>query len=158
MESLIEEFVKIRSGYGDGYGYGDGSGYGYGDGSGIISVNNKKVYKIDGLQTIITSVRDNVAKGYILQSDLTLTPCFIVKEDDKFAHGSTLHEAFASLQEKLYNDSSEEERISKFKEHFIDFDKAYPVTELFIMFLQAAARQDGNHSQRIMKSTLRTML
>jgi len=182
MESLIEEFVKTKRGYGfgsgsgsgsdngsgsgsgsadgsddgsgygsgsadgsgsgsaDGFGsgygfcsgFGSGSGYGSGDGDGIVSINNKKVYKIDGVQTIITSIRENVAKGYILQSDLTLTPSFIVREDNKFAHGATLHEAFASLQEKLYDDSSEEERIDKFKEHFSDFDKAYPASELFI--------------------------
>ena len=73
-----------------------------------------------------------MAKGYILQGDLTLTPCFMVKDGNQFAHGSTLHEAFESLQEKLYDDSSEEDRINKFKEHFPDFDKAYPVSDLFI--------------------------
>ena len=150
MEVLIEEFLKTKhgsgygygDGYGSGYGSGDGSGSGYEDGSGygddsgdgdvIVSINGKKVYKIDGVQTIITSVRNDIAKGYILQSDFTLTTCFIVKENDKFSHGSTLHEAFESLQEKIYDDSSEEERINKFKEHFPDFNKVYPVSDLFV--------------------------
>ena len=62
---------------------------------------------VDGVQTIIKSVHDNIARGFILQNDLTLKPCYIVKEQNKFAHGSTLHEAFNALQEKLYDDSTE---------------------------------------------------
>lgn len=123
----IDIFIKIDgSGYSDGY----GSGSGYGDG--ISFINDKKVYKIDGVSTIISHLHNNVAKGYILNSDLTLSPCFIVKENNKFAHGRTLHEAFEYLHEKLYDDSSEEERILKFKEHFLDFNKKYPVRELFV--------------------------
>ena len=34
-----------------------------------------------------------------------------------------MHEAFASLQEKLYDDSTEEERLEAFKKHFQDFTK-----------------------------------
>ena len=124
------------NGYGYGDGYGDGTGYcdgdGNGNGDGIKSFNGKKVYIIDGVQTIIKSVRGNVAKGFILQDDLTLKPCFIVKENNLFAHGNTLHDAFTALQEKLYDESTEEERISKFKEHFNDFSKKYPASDLFV--------------------------
>ena len=132
------------SGYGDGYGDGSGSGsgsgsgygYGYGDGSGygdgVKTFCGKNVYLIDDVQTIIESVRGNVAKGYILQNDLTLIPCCVVKENNMFSHGSTLHEAFEALQEKLYDDSTEEERIRKFREHFPDFSKKYPARELFV--------------------------
>lgn len=122
------------SGYGDGYGdgYGFGYGSGYGDGSGIKSINGNNVYRIDGVPTIIVSVRNNAAKGFILQTDLSLIPCFIVKENNSFAHGNTLREAFESLQEKLYDDSTEEERIERFKEHFVDFSKKYEANELFI--------------------------
>ena len=117
------------SGYGSGYGDGDGSGYGsgYGDGDG-----GKNVYLIDGVLTIIESVRGNIAKGHILQNDLSLTPCCIVKENGKFAHGSTIRGAFEALQEKLYDDSTEEERLQKFREHFPDFSKEYPAKELFV--------------------------
>lgn len=130
----IEEFLNVGSGYGDGsgYGYGDGSGSGYGSGSGVKTFCGKNVYPIDGVQTIIESVRGNIAKGHILQNDFSLTPCFVVKENGKFAHGKTLHEAFESLQEKLYDDSTEEERIRKFREHFTDFSKKYPARELFV--------------------------
>ena len=121
------------SGYGDGYGNGNGYGYGdgYGNGNGIKSFCGKEVYLIDDMQTIIESVRGNIAKGYILQSDLTLTPCHVVKENGKFAHGGTLREAFEALQEKLYDDSTEEERLQKFREHFPDFSAKYPARELF---------------------------
>ena len=87
---------------------------------------------VDNIPTIITNVKGNIAKGFILHSDLSLTPCFIVKENNQFSHGNTLHEAFESLQEKLYDDSTEEERILKFKEHFSDFSKKYSAKDLFI--------------------------
>ena len=130
-------------GYGDGYGYGDGdgngygygngngSGYGYGNGDGIKEMNGDKVYVIDDVQTIIKSVHDNIAQGFILNNDLTLQPCYIVKEQNKFAHGDTLHDAFTSLQEKLYDDSTEEERIEAFREKFPDYDTPYPNRDLF---------------------------
>ena len=160
MEDRIKQFLNIGSGYGDGYGsgfgdgsgygYGDGSGYGsgdgdgygdgsgdgygdgYGDGSGVKSINGNPIYVVDNIPTIITNVKGNIAKGFILHSDLSLTPCFIVKENNQFSHGNTLHEAFESLQEKLYDDSTEEERILKFKEHFSDFSKKYSAKDLFI--------------------------
>ena len=118
------------SGYGCGYGSGDGCGYGYG--SGVKSINGNPIYVVDNIPTIITNVKGNIAKGFILHSDLSLTPCFIVKENNQFSHGNTLHEAFESLQEKLYDDSTEEERILKFKEHFSDFSKKYSAKDLFI--------------------------
>ena len=120
-------------GYGDGYGYGSGYGYGYGDGSGdgIKTFNGDKAYIIDDIPTIIKHVHDNVAKGYILNDDFTLTETFVAKRNGKFAHGETLHEAFASLQEKLYDDSTEEERLEAFKKHFQDFTKKVSAKELF---------------------------
>ena len=127
------------SGSGSGYGYGDGSGsgsgsgsgYGYGYGDGIKTFNGDKVYIIDDIPTIIKHIHDNVAKGYILNDDFTLTKTFVAKENGKFAHGETLHDAFASLQEKLYDDSTEEERIEAFKKHFPDFTKKVSAKELF---------------------------
>ena len=124
-------------GYGDGYGSGDGDGYGYGDGSGdgygygIKNLNGDKVYVIDDVPTIIKSVRDNIAQGFILNRDLTLRPCYIVKEQNHFAHGDTLHDAFTSLQEKLYDDSTEEERIEAFRKKFPAYDTPYPNRDLF---------------------------
>ena len=102
-------------GCGDGSGCGCGCGDGYGYGYGIKGLNGDKVYVIDDVQTIIKSVHDNIAQGFILNNDLTLQPCYIVKEQNKFAHGNTLHDAFMSLQEKLYDGSTEEERIEAFR-------------------------------------------
>ena len=119
-------------GCGSGSGSGSGSGDGCGDGCGVKSINGNSIYVVDNISTIITNVKGNIAKGFIFHSDLSLTPCFIVKENNQFSHGNTLHEAFESLQEKLYDDSTEEERILKFKEHFSDFSKKYSAKDLFI--------------------------
>ena len=140
----VETFLQINSGYGYGYDYGsgygdgDGDGDGYGDGngdgdgygSGIKSFCNNPIYLIDGIQTILSSIKGNIAKGFILQSDLTLKPCFVVKGKDLFAHGDTLKEALSALKEKMFNTMSVEDRIVKFKEHF-DFTKKYVGTEFF---------------------------
>ncbi len=142
----IEEFVRVESGsgYGSGYGEGSGSGSGYGEGSGdgsgdgygsgygIKSISGNNVYKIDGVDTVIYSVHGNIARGAILQSDLTLTPCYIAKEGRNFAHGDTARDAFNALQEKLYDDRTESERIAAFREHFPDADRRYPASELFV--------------------------
>ena len=118
-------------GYGSGSGSGDGYGYGSGSGSGIKVFNGDNVYLVDNILTIFISIRGNVAKGYILQSDLQLKPCFIVKENNKFAHGDTIRDAFNSLQEKLYDDSTEEERIEAFKKKFPEYDVKYDNGDLF---------------------------
>ncbi len=117
--------------YCDGYGSGDGVGIGCGVGKGVKELNGDNVYLIDGIQTIIKSVHGNIAQGFILNSDLTLQPCYIVKENNKFAHGDTLHDAFTSLQEKLYDDSTEEERIEAFIKKFPNYDTPYPNRDLF---------------------------
>ena len=106
------------SGYGFGSGYGSGSGYGFGAASGVDSFNGNSVHEIDGVQTLIDHVHGNVAKGSILNSDLTLTPCFIVKQDNQFAHGKTLGEARDALLEKLFADMPEEERLRAFSDFF----------------------------------------
>ena len=100
-------------------------------GFGIKVINGYVVYRIDDIPTIITSVRGNVAQGFIVQSDLQLKPCYVVKENNKFAHGETLHDAFNSLQEKLFDDSSEEERLDAFKKKFPEYDVKYDNRDLF---------------------------
>ena len=117
-------------GYGLGHGDGSGSGYGFGYGDGIASYNDEAVYAIDRVPTVIRQVRDNIAKGAILNFDLTLTPCYIVKEGNTFAHGETLHEAMAALREKLFEDMPEEERIAAFVEEHKAGVK-YPVSDLY---------------------------
>lgn len=118
------------SGDGSGYGSGDGSGYGSGFGKDIKIFNGDKVYLVDNTQTIIRQVRDNVAKGAILNFDLTLTPCYVVKEGNTFAHGETLHKTMEALRDKLFKDMPEEDRIAAFvKEHKAGVK--YPVSDLY---------------------------
>ena len=121
LETRIKAFLNVSS----------GDGYGSGSGDGIKDLNGDKVYVIDDVPTIIKSVHDNIAQGFILNNDLTLQPCYIVKEQNKFAHGDTLHDAFMSLQEKLYDGSTEEERIEAFRKKFPDYDTPYPNRDLF---------------------------
>ena len=93
--------------------------------------NGDSVYMIDDVPTIIKAIHGNIAKGFILNNDFTLEETFAVKGNNQFAHGKTLHEAVMSLQEKLYDDSTEEERIEAFKAHFKDFSQTYSAKELF---------------------------
>ena len=116
------------SGDGDGSGYGDGYGYGYG--YGIKSINGMAVYKIDNVETVIYSIFGNYAKGAILCSDLTLSPCYIAKQDGFYAHGNTIREAREALEIKLYEYMPQEERIEAFVNAH-DLDKSYPTMEFF---------------------------
>lgn len=110
--------------------YCTGSGTGYGDG--IKEINGKEIYMVDDIPTIFKSIRNNIAKGFIVKNDLQFEPCYIVKENNQFAHGSTLKDAFMSLHEKLYDDSTEEERIEAFMKQFPEYDVKYDNMDLFV--------------------------
>ena len=120
------------SGDGSGYGSGDGSGYGYGYGSGdgLLSFNNTKIYTIDSVATIITHVKNNIAKGFILNKDFTKDECYIAKGHNYFAHGKTIEEAIKNLQDKIFDDLEPEEKIEEFKKEFKK-DKKYKGTEFY---------------------------
>ena len=120
MEDVkLREFLNISSGYGDGYG------------SGLKTIAGKAINIVDDMQTIIESVRGNIARGFIVRSDLSLLPCFIVKQNDKFAHGEDLHTAMQALQSKLFEGMSAEERIEEFCKTFA-WGAKYPNEEFFI--------------------------
>ena len=138
MESIkhflsIDSEIKRGYGYGFGDGSGDGSGYGYGSGDGdeMYSINGDKVYIIDDVQTILRTIHGNFASGFILNSDLTLTPTFVCKGNNLFAHGDTIHTANQALRDKIMDTMSEDDRIILFKKEFPYFDKAYPNKDLF---------------------------
>lgn len=120
-------------GYGFYEGHGDGSGdsHGYWDSTGIVAINKQKVYVINNTLTLINSIHGNFAKGSILASDLSLTPCYIAKVGDFFAHGDTLRNAFADATAKYEQSLSTEERISIFNMQYSDRDKPIPAIELF---------------------------
>ena len=123
LDDRIKTFLLVSSG--SGYGYGSGDGSGSSDGSGIKSFNGEPVYRIDGVTTLIRSVRGFAAHGAILNGDLTLTLCYIVKQDNIFAHGETLRGAMEALRDKLFEDMPEEERIDAFLRE-TDREKTYP--------------------------------
>ena len=127
MESLDD---KIRKFIEPGSGYGDGSGYGYGYGYGVSIFNCQLVHPIDGVATLIKAVFGNFAKGFILKSDLTLEPCYIAKNGGYFAHGATLAEAVRALNDKLFEDMDEDERIAAFWECHENGVK-YPAMDLY---------------------------
>ena len=116
---------NCNSGFSDGigYGYGTGSGgcpeqghgCGFGCGSGgdktdedennklckdIKSLNGNIVDYIDSIPTIITQVYGNFAYGYIVEKDLTLSPCFIAKVGNSLSHGDTLKKAVIDARDK----------------------------------------------------------
>ena len=118
LEDKIKKFLEI------------GDGYGYGSGYGLKEYEGRKIWRVDGVPTLIYSVHGNYAKGAILQSDLTLTPCFIAKVDNSFAHGNTLREAMNDATAKAMQNMPLEKRIERFvAEH--DKDKKYPTKDLF---------------------------
>ncbi len=116
-------------GYGDGYGYGCGDGYG--DGDGLESFGSHKVYVVDDVQTLIYSVRGNVAKAAIIGSDLTLKPCYVAKVGTFFAHGNNIREAVNAATDKAMQNMSIEERVAMFKKEFPDNAAKYPATKFF---------------------------
>ena len=149
MSSLninVKPAKMYGTGYGSGDGSGDGSGYGFGDGSGggsgsgsgsgggydIKKYNGAAVYEIDGVSTIIKTVKGNIAKGFILNGDLTLTPCYIAKGHGKFAHGETMKQAVEDLQNKIFADMDTDEVIKLFLQEFSDLDKKYPARAFWV--------------------------
>ena len=78
---------------------------------------------IDHVQTIITHICNNIAKGFILNNDLTLEQCFIAKGHNLFAHGKTIKEATRALEEKIFEDLDTEKAIEEFIKKFNNIDK-----------------------------------
>ena len=117
----VKEFLKI----GSGYGYGFGSGSGSGDGDGLLTYNSSKVYLIDGIQTIIHSVKNNVAKCSIVNSDLTTTKCYVAKIGNLFAHGETIQKAIVDATRKHIDNLPVEQKIDSFLKLFNTTDR-YP--------------------------------
>lgn len=130
---------SFGSGYGDSFGNVDGSGCGYGAGRGngdgcgggcdggygIKTFQGAQVYLIDGISTIISSIKGDLARGAILRDDLTLKPCWIAKRGDFFAHGDTTHSAFAAAEAKYRQHLPIEDRIKAFVAAHPDPDAAY---------------------------------
>ena len=117
------------SGYGNGDGSGSGSGYGYGDGD-IKAIGANRVYVVDGVQTLIDRIKGNLAKGRILQPDLTTRPCWIARSGDYWAHGETAEDAMSDARAKEAENLPVEDRIEQFLAEF-DRETSHPAKALF---------------------------
>ena len=116
---IVEEFLRPRP-----------TGYGYGYGYGLKEYNGQRVWYIDDVPTLIDSVHGDTARGFIVQRDLTLKPCFIARSGNSFAHGDTLHDAMDDAQQKELEGSPLEERIARFVEDHPDPDALHPCKDL----------------------------
>ena len=133
IEKDIERFLAVSSGDGSGYGFGSGSGSGSGDGDGdgdgsgdgVKEFNDRKVYGIDNVPTLIYTVHGNVAKGAVLQKDLILKDCWIARRGNFFAHGDTLHDAVKAVDAKWRENRPLDERIAEFVKTHPTLDKPY---------------------------------
>ena len=106
-------------GYGSGYGSGDGYGYGSGDGENLKKFKGQTVYYIDGIPCLFVSVKRDSARILVVDNiTVETTPAFIAKQAGKFAHGETLHEAFAAVTEKVFEGMDFEEKKKSFFEKF----------------------------------------
>ena len=109
----------------NGNGYGNSNGYGYG----IKKINGMDVVKIDDIPTAIKKIKGNIAFGYVFEK-MQLKPCYVVKQDNMFAHGETVKEAFAALQEKLFDNMTVDERINVFLKE-IKSNTEYPAKTFY---------------------------
>ena len=106
-----------------------GSGSGYGDG---FKLGKDMVYNIDDVPTVIKSIKGNVARGYIVNDDLTMNKTYVVKDEKNkyFAHGKTIKKAAEALQNKIIADMDTEELIDMFLCE-VDINKQYPASYFF---------------------------
>lgn len=128
------------AGFADGAGYADGSGFGRGSadgfadgsgyGSGIKSVCGKEIHDIDGVPTIITSIKGNVARGFIFRNNFVLEKTYVAKSGNYFAHGKTIKEALKEASGKYYANCNYKETIENFIGKFKKEEK-YKAGEFF---------------------------
>ena len=98
------------------------TGYGYGD---ILKFCGHLVVDIDNTPTIIYSILRNYAHGAILNSDLSLSECYIAKAGNYFAHGETLREARRAAEAKRLKNEPLEDKIARFIKTHPDLDTEY---------------------------------
>ena len=82
------------------------------------------------METIISDIKGNLAKGFILNTDFSLSPCYICKGNGYFAHGETLKEAKESLRKKIFENMDTDETIEHFLSTF-EKGKKYPARDFY---------------------------
>ena len=61
-----------------------------------------------------------------------MTPCYIVKGHNKFAHGETLKKAMEDLENKIFEDMDTDEAIEMFLKEFSDLNKKYLAKDFYV--------------------------
>ena len=89
------------------------------------------MYYIDHIPTIIEFVRANVVKGYVINKDKTLKPCYVARVGNCFAHGETLKAAYADALSKHMQNMPQEDRIAGFIKEHPNIDGSHPCEDLF---------------------------
>lgn len=97
----------------------------------VMQFQDDDVYSVDGIMTIITNVKSNYARGFIINDDMTLSKTYIARIGNCFAHGRTLKEAFDSATSKYNIKVPVEDRIRATVEKYPTLDTEVPNSELF---------------------------
>ena len=92
-----------------------------------------KVWKVDGVPTIIINIHGNIAEGYTPKQNVNLVPCYIAKVGNYFAHGTTAHEALQDAQEKYEQNKPLSERIADTVAKYPTLDTVVSHTELYAL-------------------------
>ena len=89
------------------------------------------IFKIDNVPTAITQIRDNIAKGHIVEHSTVLKPGYVIKHENLFAHGETLKQARQALEEKIFANMNTDEVIAEFIKTFPKTNKKYAVLDFY---------------------------
>lgn len=120
------------SGYGSGYGSGSGNGMeNDGDLLSFARVGNDTIHNINGAPMAIDNIKGNIAKGRILNDDMTFTDCWIVREGNCIEYGKDLHKTYLAAQRESAIQLPKEERLKMFVQRFPSPDEPIPIKELY---------------------------
>ena len=98
----------------------------------VVEFPDEFFYNIDGVPTIIDSVRKNIAHCRVISYPASkLISCYVVKYEDCFAHGDNLKQAFLDAQHKAFDCHTRAERINEFIDRFPDPETKVDNTDLF---------------------------
>lgn len=97
----------------------------------VMQYQDDDVYSVDGIMTIITNVKSNYARGFVINDDMTLSKTYLARIENCFAHGRTLKEAFDSATSKYNINVPVEDRIRATVEKYPSLDTEVPNDKLF---------------------------
>lgn len=89
------------------------------------------IFIIDSVETTIARIVVSLAKGFVINHDLTFDQCYVCKVNNLFAYGRTALEAQGAMREKIFKNMDVDEKIKEFKKLFPDFDKPIPGRVLY---------------------------